>query len=371
MFFILSCKLTWKQSAQVALCVVTACVLLGCRGERIQSSLHAEGPAARSVAQLWWVLFSVLGIYTLAVFGLVAVGILFRDEMSSTSKATTPKQKSSPGWIDRSFLGSNFFGSTRLVVLGGIILPALILVPLLVYSSVATASLRMRDSGLVIQVIGHRWWWEVKYPEQQLESANQLVIPVGEPVRIELTSGDVIHSFWVPQLHGKSDMLPGRTTHSWLLAERPGVYRGQCAEYCGTQHALMAFEVIALPQEQFVDWVNAGGQPLERAEAPPTQRSAGEVAFFRHGCSACHAIAGTAAVGQVGPDLSDLADRRMLAAATLPNTRDNLLAWLRDPQAIKPGAKMPPTEATDEELESIVEFLESLSRKGASSESAQ
>jgi cytochrome c oxidase subunit II len=341
--------------------VMVAClaigVVTGCRGDRVQSTLHAAGPPARAVADLWWVMFAVLGIYTLAVFAITGYGI-WRKPPAATDDQTPEKNE--------------FFGSTKLILLGGIILPTLILVPLLIYSSAATASMRYRPSGLTIRVIGHRWWWEVQYPDHHIETANQLVVPVGQPVRLELAAGDVIHSFWVPQLHGKTDMLPGKVTVTWLLAERPGIYRGQCAEYCGLQHALMAFEVLAVPPAEFVQWLNHAGPTGQR---PTGQRQAvqqpagegaletnavqhpGEAAFFRHGCAACHAIAGTAALGRMGPDLSDLADRRMLAAATLLNTREDLFRWLKDPQSIKPGVKMPATLASDEELWDMVDYL--------------
>ena len=331
-----------RHLALISLSVLAICG--GCRGRRVQSSLHAEGPPARAIADLWWIMLVVLGCYTLAVFALAAYGV-FRSPQHTNSGEAAKRP--------------SFFRSTRLVVVGGIVLPTLILVPLLIYSTSATAALRHQPANLTIRVTGHRWWWEVQYPDLQFETANQLVIPAGQPVLLELATEDVIHSFWVPQLHGKTDMLPGRISTSWLLAEQPGVYRGQCAEYCGGQHAHMAFEVIALPQPQFVDWWNHGGGELPTLEDEGAQshESSGLSAFFRHGCAACHAIAGTAAVGEVGPELSDLGDRRMLAAATLPNNRENLFEWLQNPQAIKPGVKMPATAASEAELWTIVDYL--------------
>ncbi len=226
------------------------------------------------------------------------------------------------------------------------------------------------------------WWWAVEYPEHGLITANELTIPAGEPVRLELTSADVIHSFWVPQLHGKMDLLPGQITQFWIEADRPGRYRGQCAEYCGRQHALMAFEVVALPPEEFVQWLQtqsttakssmddestAQERPLPQEEDSNLTR--GERLFFQHGCGVCHAIEGTPAQGLAGPDLTWIASRNTLAAGTIANTRENLLHWLADPQAIKPGAKMPATHAPDEELELIVSYLHSLNRTDEGHES--
>jgi cytochrome c oxidase subunit II len=325
------------------LSTLVAVALSGCQGDRVQSSLHPAGPAAEAVAQLWWILLAILGTYSLVVFILTLVAI-FR-----------PVQKNPPKHGGRVF-----------ILIGGVILPALILVPLLVYSVTTTRSLRMRDGGLTIRVIGHRWWWEVEYPDQQIITANELYIPAGEPVRLEMTSADIIHSFWVPQLHGKADMLPGKTTDFWIEADRPGIYRGQCAEFCGVQHALMAFEVIALPPDEFAQWIVDHQQPPQTPQSD--QLLAGKQLFMKHGCGACHAVAGTPAQGRAGPDLTLLGIRKTLAAATTPNTPEDLLAWLIDPQSIKPGANMPPTHASTEELELIVSYLFSLDGKGGGDE---
>lgn len=334
-------RLRWRA----ALVLLPLLLVAGCRGDRVQSSLHPSGPAAEAVARLWWVLLAILGIYSVAVFALTLVAIFRRQADEPTSSG----------------------GGRAFILVGGVILPAIILVPLLIYSVSATAALRMRDGGLTIRVVGHRWWWEVEYPEQNIVTANEIYIPVGEPVRLEMTASDVIHSFWVPQLHGKTDMLPDHVTVSWLQADRPGVYRGQCAEYCGTQHAHMAFEVIALPPEEFVAWL-ARNTATRREPLAPAART-GEQAFFQHGCAVCHAIQGTLAVGRAGPDLTLIGARKTLAAATLPNTGENLLAWIIDPQAFKPGVKMPPTHAPVEDLELIVAYLQTLDGEGGDDES--
>lgn len=326
---------------------ITALLLLGlvgCQGERMQSSLHPSSPAASAIAQLWWVLLVILSLYSLATFVLMLWGI-FRS----------PTDDSSPSREGR-----------VLILGGGVILPAIILVPLLIYSLTTSTSLRMPETELKVRVIGHRWWWEVQYPEHSIITANEIHIPAGHPVELELTASDVIHSFWTPQLHGKMDMLPGQTTSFWIEADRPGTYRGQCAEFCGVQHAHMAFVVEALAPEEFAAWLAANQQLPDAPAGDELQR--GRQAFFRHGCAACHAIRGTPAAGRAGPDLTTMGSRQTIAAATLPNTTENLLAWVADPQAIKPGANMPATHASEEDLRAIVRYLQSLQHERNSSE---
>jgi cytochrome c oxidase subunit 2 len=200
------------------------------------------------------------------------------------------------------------------------------------------------------------WWWEVRYPAPGIVAANELHIPAGQPVRLEMTSADVIHSFWVPRLHGKRDLIPGISTTFWIEASEPGVYRGVCAEYCGTQHANMAFDVVAHAPEEFAAWLAAPARrgPHSAAEQP------GLAVFRRAGCGQCHAIRGTPAVGTAGPDLTDFGSRRTIAAGMLPNTRGHLAGWIANPQAIKPGSKMPRTYLDGDELWTLVLYLESL-----------
>jgi len=338
----------WRGAWVLWSMVIVTATAAGCAGERVQSALHPAGPAAKSVADLWWLLFLVLGVYSLAVFVLTLLAIFRRAPVKPTDRNS----------------GRVF------ILMGGVVLPAVILVPLLVFSVSTTAALRNRDAALTIRVVGHRWWWEVEYPDHRIITANELIIPAGEPVKLELTSADVIHSFWVPQLHGKMDMLPGQTTEFWTQADSPGIYRGQCAEYCGLQHAHMGFVVKALSPERFVDWLSNPRVADPRFQDLPTtptqsshpQHERGERLFTQHGCHVCHAVDGTQSKGRVGPDLALLAQRETLAAGTLPNSLDNLIAWLADPQSIKPGANMPPTETTPENLREIAIYLLSLPR---------
>jgi cytochrome c oxidase subunit 2 len=215
--------------------------------------------------------------------------------------------------------------------------------------------------ALSIHVIGHQWWWEVQYDSKDtsriFETANEIHIPTRQPVRIELTSVDVIHSFWVPQLSGKMDLIPGQQNETWIEADRPGTYRGQCTVYCGLQHAHMALAVIAQPQRQFDNW---WADQLKPAPAPRTPlEAAGETQFIVH-CGACHTVDGTAAHGRLGPNLSHLMSRSTIAAGTLPNTIGYLSGWIADPQHVKPGNYMPELDLSGPQLTAIRNFLETL-----------
>jgi cytochrome c oxidase subunit II len=215
---------------------------------------------------------------------------------------------------------------------------------------------------LQIRVTGHQWWWEVQYRDSLAQNwvttANEIHIPVGQPVAVELVSTDVIHSFWPPSLSGKRDLIPGRENSLWLQADSAGEFRGQCAEYCGHQHAKMGFLVVAEPPERFTRWL-----ALQRdTAATPTDSLAerGRKVFLSTSCPMCHAIAGTPSGSRVGPDLTHLAGRRTIAAGTLSNTRGNLAAWIVNPQAFKPGAKMPPSTFNPSDLQALLAFLETL-----------
>jgi cytochrome c oxidase subunit 2 len=225
----------------------------------------------------------------------------------------------------------------------------------------ALASLPAKNA-LTIEVTGLQWWWGVEYadtaPSRRVVTANEIHVPVGVPVQIIARSHDVIHSFWVPNLHGKKDLIPGHTTATWFQADTAGLYRGQCAEFCGHQHAKMALWVIAEPREAFEKWY--AGQ-LE-TPAPPSEpiARAGRDVFLSKTCAMCHSIGGTLAGSHVGPDLTHVASRRSIAAGTLANTRANLASWIIDPQAIKPGSRMPATTLSSSELNALVSYLETL-----------
>jgi cytochrome c oxidase subunit 2 len=227
----------------------------------------------------------------------------------------------------------------------------------------ALASLaQQRGDALTIEVVGHQWWWEIRYRDTQahriLTTANEIHVPVGRPVRLRMSSTDVIHSFWVPNLHGKKDLIPGYMSTAWFRADQPGVYRGQCAEFCGHQHAKMGLLVVAQAPEEFHRWYE---HQLKTAPPPADSVQArGQEVFETHSCAMCHTIRGTQAGGRVAPDLTHLASRRTLAAAVLPNNRGHLGGWITDPQRIKPGTRMPPNQIPSEDLQALLSYLQSL-----------
>jgi cytochrome c oxidase subunit 2 len=250
----------------------------------------------------------------------------------------------------------------RVAIAAGISLVALVA---LLFESVVTGraldTLRTPDA-LRIQVTGNQWWWDVQYendtPSLWVTTANEIHLPVGRPVKIDLLSNDVIHSLWIPNLQGKIDLVPGRRNELWLQADRPGVYRGQCAEYCGLQHAKMALVVVADPPDQFERWLTANRASAPAPVTPEQQR--GKDVVERGPCAMCHNITGSLAGGRSAPDLTHIASRSTIGAGSLPNTTGNLAGWIADPQHIKPGTRMPPTGLRDEELQAVLAYLGSL-----------
>jgi cytochrome c oxidase subunit 2 len=292
----------------------------GC--SRIQSALHPVGPEASRILDLTWVLFALAAFVTIIVLSALALA-LFGPERA--------RRRIADG---------------RTIVALGIVFPVVTLTALLGYGLWVMredTSPSPGQPGLQVEVIGEQWWWRVHYrlPDGTIvATANEVRIPTGREVEFALRSADVIHSFWVPSLAGKLDMIPGRTNRLRFSADRPGVYRGQCAEYCGGAHALMAFEVVAMAPEDFDAWLAALPAPLPPPSEPEATRG-GEL-FVAAGCGGCHAVRGTAASGTTGPDLSRVGERRTIAAATLPNTLDNLARFIAEPSHIKPGVLMPP-----------------------------
>jgi len=218
------------------------------------------------------------------------------------------------------------------------------------------------NDDLTIKVRGLQWWWGVEYfgsaPDQRFETANEIHIPVGRNVRLQLEGIDVIHSFWAPSLAGKQDLVPGRPNELMIRAERAGTYRGQCAEFCGLQHAHMAFFVVAEEQPIFDEWVRL--QRQNAATSSDAEVTAGQQVFLSKQCAACHAIRGTSASGTTGPDLTHIGSRKYIAAGLFETTRGSLAAWIADPQTLKPGNNMPMVPLNPEELRSISAYLASL-----------
>lgn len=315
-----------------------AVALVGCHVDHDQSMLHPAGPRAERIATLWWVLFAVCTATFLITMGLATVGILRR---SSTGEGASP-------------LGNRF------IFVSGAAIPAVVLMGILIASLGAQSADAKRDVDFTIVVVGHQYWWEVRYPDQAIITANEIHVPVGRPIGLELSSGDVIHSFWVPNLAGKKDMLPGQVNRFWIQADRPGIYRGQCAEFCGVQHAWMAFRVVALEPEEFDAWVAAQAPAEESVPAIDEEVARGKEIYFAAHCDGCHAIGGTEAEGRRGPDLTHVGSRLTLAAGVLPNTPENLAEWIRDPQGVKPGNLMPRTALHPEDLDALVRYLQTL-----------
>jgi cytochrome c oxidase subunit 2 len=215
---------------------------------------------------------------------------------------------------------------------------------------------------LTIEITGHQWWWEIRYLDADasniFSTANEIHIPVGVPVTFNLRAADVIHSFWVPNLSGKKDLIPGKLASIWLQADRPGSYRGQCAEYCGAQHAHMALWIIAESQDQFEVWRRNQMQSALPTAGDSQRR--GQQVFLSSSCVMCHAINGTPAGSNVGPNLTHVGSRSMIAAATLQNTREHLQQWVTNSQAIKPGNKMPQNDLAADDLQALLDYLQSL-----------
>lgn len=252
----------------------------------------------------------------------------------------------------------------RWIYIGGLIVPATILVFTMGFT-LENLNATTRLSGataLTIRVIGHRWWWEVRYEglagADSVVTANEIHIPVGRPVKVLVSSADVVHSFWIPQLAGKTDANPGSVNVAWLEADRVGTYRGQCTEYCGLQHANMAAYVIADSAPAFSAWLAA--QRLGPRTPSTASALRGQTVFLRGPCASCHTIRGTEARGALGPDLTHLASRATIAAGAEPNTRGDLAGWVANAQAIKPGSQMPRMDLSPGDLHAVVAYLETL-----------
>jgi cytochrome c oxidase subunit 2 len=252
----------------------------------------------------------------------------------------------------------------RLVVGAGVIFPVVVLTILLGAALMITgaeSSSRSGPASLRISVVGEQWWWRVTYetPDgRRVESANEIRIPAGQRVALELTTADVIHSLWIPSLAGKLDMIPGRKTVLNVVATEPGISRGQCAEYCGGAHALMSLYTVAMEPSEFTAWLKAEAAPVQTTAA---DTAPGEKLFFTTGCAACHTIRGTPASGTIGPDLTHVGSRKSIAAGILPNGKESIARWIKDNQHIKPQNHMPPYRMfSGDELNDLAGYLAGL-----------
>ncbi|MCC6829749.1 MAG: cytochrome c oxidase subunit II [Thermoleophilia bacterium] len=322
-----------------AVLLITVLTVAGCGGD--QSTLDPQGRGADRIATLWWVMLVGAAVVFAVVLLLMALAVLRRRD--GAPRATVLR----PGPV--------------MVGAGGILVPLVVLTALFVVTlrtlpgTSASANGGDRDAAVVVEA--RQWFWNVDYPSAGIREANVIHIPVGRPVDVAVRSYDVVHSLWVPQLNRKVDAIPGTENHVTFQADRPGTFRGQCAEFCGVQHAHMALQVIAMPQAAYDRW-RAG----DRATPPvrPAAAEAGEQVFMSSACVYCHRIEGTNASGNVGPDLTHLASRPTLAGGVVPNTPGYLAGWILDPQHLKPGTLMPGTDLSGPELQRLLAYLGTL-----------
>jgi cytochrome c oxidase subunit II len=309
-----------------------ACLLAGCGGP--QSALDPAGLEAEELARLFGVMVGGAALIWALLFGAAAIAV-FRNPSKQTARA-----------------------ANLLIIGGGVIFPTVGLAALLSFGLRALPDWRETGADLRIRVHGEQFWWRVVYERggREVVSANEIHLPAGERVEFVLTTADVIHSFWMPTIGGKMDMMPGRTNRLVLTPTEPGVYRGQCAELCGESHALMAFAVEVHPPEEFEAWLAAAAEP-----AAATGAERGRELFLASGCAGCHHVRGLVELGSVGPDLTHFGSRRTLGAGTAPNRPELVADWIADPSAMKPGVQMPGYGMLPEdEIAAMAEFLSAL-----------
>ncbi|EPE96465.1 cytochrome c oxidase subunit II [Rhizobium grahamii] len=326
-----------KSFCLTALLFIT---LAGCSSN--QSALNAHGHSAIALQHLIIGMIVICTVIWLIVTGFLAWTLIRRgevrqDEVSTRIMTTSVKSAATATAVIVAGLTLASFYTTRSLSISG-------------------------HPAVVVTVKAQQWWWQFIYKDQNdvtiFQTANELHVPVGENVQLELESIDVIHSFWVPSLAGKLDLIPGRRNLLTLRADRPGIYRGQCAEFCGLQHSHMALLVIAQDEVDFQRW--AAGQAAAAIEPTVEEASAGKAVFNSKPCAACHTVRGTPAVGTSGPDLTHVGGRQTIAAGLLQTTRGSLAAWIADPQTVKPGNNMPTVPLTSDELRQLAAYMETL-----------
>jgi cytochrome c oxidase subunit II len=308
------------------------------------SYLTSAGAKADATLPLTWGLIAISAAVVVIIAALVLVALVRSRARASVDVVAA--DASATSWV---YIG---VGISTAVLVAALVWTARVL---------AVVNAPPQKPALTIEITGNQWWWKARYlnddPSKVLTTANEIHIPVGKPVRIQLLGGDVIHSFWVPALAGKTDTIPGQVNTAWLEASAPGRYRGQCTEFCGAQHAHMGFDVVADAPDAFAQWLDAQLTPAALAAGDAMQH--GEQAFvFR--CGACHTVRGTEAGGTVGPDLTHLMSRQSIAAGTLPNNASMLAAWIANPQALKPGTRMPTLQLSGPEIGDISSWLATL-----------
>jgi cytochrome c oxidase subunit II len=333
-----------RRILRAVVIAVLASLHVSC-GDR--SIFDPASPGARLLSWLGWFVLITFLVTTAVMWVLIVV--VARRRRGTLAEHAPPDAEGGLHWV----------------LIGGFAIPAAVLATIFVLTLQTMSALPVHapHGAPDIVVRGQRWWFEVQYRigshEQWVTTATEIHVPVGEPVQIALESRDVIHSFWVPELHGKVDLVPGMTNHIRLQADVPGRFGGQCAEFCGKQHAKMRLAVVAEPREQFDRWLAAQRQPAALPSSPSALR--GRELFERGACALCHTVRGTPALGTVGPDLTHLAGRETIAGGSLANTTANLHAWIVHAQSLKPGAQMPDlTSYTGAQLHDLVAYMQDL-----------
>ena len=336
------------KSALAAAAANLAFLCAACSGP--QDYMRGANPAARDIASFgWWVL--IVFCVAAALIWLLLARIVLRDDDSNFAMHAPAEEEKGRPWI----------------LIGGLGIPAVVFLAFfaLMFAPMrASPSHQHADKPADIRVVGRQWWFEAEYrgdrPDQSVHVPTELHIPVGRPVDIELESRDVIHSFWIPKLQGKVDLVPGRINRVRIMADQPGTYRGECAEFCGMQHAHMRIDIVAEPPDLYQAWLDSQRAP---APAPPPdgQAARGHDVFLSAACAACHTIRGTEARGSIGPDLTHVGGRARIAGGSLENTPANLAAWITDAQSLKPGSRMPSLrQLSGQDLRALVAYLQSL-----------
>jgi cytochrome c oxidase subunit 2 len=303
------------------------------------SPLRPAGSEAHQLANVWWIMFGIAVAVYLVVGGLIVI---------SSVRGRRREPIEGPSRHDDYFIW-----------IGGLVAPALILIFVAFLTVHTGAALRAPSkNALAVHVVGHEWWWEVEYPGRNVVTANELHVPVGQPLEITLDSADVVHSFWVPELAGKEDLIPGQHNVLRFTVRRAGVFRGVCAEFCGLEHTKMGFRVIAVSPGDFAIWL-AHEQHI--TTVPDSELAArGELAFTSNDCAGCHTVRGTTADGSLGPDLTDVGSRARIGAESLDNSASNLRRWIENPGDVKSGVRMPPATISSDDVRAIVAYLQGL-----------
>jgi cytochrome c oxidase subunit II len=351
-----------RRSAR-AVALASLAALAGCN--EATAALDPAGIQAERIDGLFWLFTWVSAAVWVLVVGAIAGAVGMRY-LGRIRGERARREREDDETDDQPLLAPDERSERRLARgVGGALVATVATLFVLLASDFAlgrSLSSLAEEADLTVRITGHQWWWEVEYlddrPTRNVTTANELRLPVGRTARIELVSHDVIHSFWVPELHGKTDLIPGHPTSTYVRAERAGTWTGRCAEYCGLQHANMRLDVVAEPDPSFRTWL---ASQLEPARSPDTAtRERGQRVFLDSTCVMCHTIAGTTAGGRIGPSLTHVASRRSLAAGTLPNAPGHLAGWIVDPQRSKPGVHMPMNSLAPEDLLALVDYLGSL-----------